>query len=105
MKIGIVGTGAVGGFIGAKLALNHHQVVFLSRGKILQALQKQGLRFESQAQEYQISTKQHNAIFTDDPENLQDCDFIFITVKSYDTQAAAEQIKDFVSAETVIITP
>ncbi len=101
MKIGIVGTGAVGGFIGAKLALDNHEVVFLSRGRILKEMQKKGLKFDSQGKIELI----RDAIFTEDAKELESCELIFFTVKSYDTESAALQIKDYVSKDTVIITP
>src|SRR5256885_2733157 len=47
MRTLVVGTGAVGGYYGAKLARAGHDVVFTARGENLLALQKSGLRLES----------------------------------------------------------
>ncbi|MFP3488753.1 2-dehydropantoate 2-reductase N-terminal domain-containing protein, partial [Staphylococcus sp. SIMBA_130] len=44
MKIGIAGTGAVGGYIGGMLAIANHEVVFLSRGPNLLRMQERGLK-------------------------------------------------------------
>lgn len=42
MKICIVGAGAIGGYIGAKLALCGEQVTLIARGAHLDAIQKKG---------------------------------------------------------------
>ncbi|MGN6720545.1 MAG: ketopantoate reductase family protein, partial [Candidatus Binatia bacterium] len=38
MRIAVIGTGAVGGYFGAKLAAAGHDLVFIARGKHLEAL-------------------------------------------------------------------
>lgn len=101
MKIGVVGTGAVGGFFGAKLKLAGFDVVFLSRGKNLEVTKKEGLTLDTLGKIYSIK----NAVFTDKIENLNNCDYILFTVKSYDTKKTAEQIKKIVGKTTTVITP
>ena len=44
MRIAIMGTGAVGGFFGAKLAVTGHEVAFIARGEHLRALSANGLQ-------------------------------------------------------------
>jgi 2-dehydropantoate 2-reductase len=44
MKIAIVGVGAIGGFVGTRLALAGEDVTFIARGANLEALQSQGIR-------------------------------------------------------------
>jgi len=101
MKIGIVGTGAVGGFFGAKLKLAGYDVVFLSRGKSFELMKKEGLILDTLGKIYSIK----DAVFTDKLEDLNNCSYILFTVKSYDTKATAQQIKKIVANNTVIITP
>lgn len=101
MRIGIIGTGAVGGFFGAKLKLAGFDVVFLSRGKTLEALKKNGLRLETAGKIYTIK----DTIFTDNPKELGSLDYILFTVKSYDTKNTTKQIKDIISKDTILITP
>ena len=38
MKIAVVGAGAIGGYLGARLARAGHQVTFIARNRNLQAL-------------------------------------------------------------------
>ncbi len=101
MRIGIIGTGAIGGYFGGKLALAGNDVAFLARGKNLEALKKNGLQLQTGGKIY--TTK--NAIFTDKPEELGSLDYILFTVKSYDTEVTALQIKPIIQDKTVIITP
>jgi 2-dehydropantoate 2-reductase len=44
MKIAIVGVGAIGGYVGARLALAGEEVTFVARGGNLQALRTNGIR-------------------------------------------------------------
>ena len=47
MRIAVMGTGAVGGYFGAKLAAAGHELVFIARGKHLEAMQREGLTVNS----------------------------------------------------------
>ncbi|MGH9176154.1 MAG: ketopantoate reductase family protein, partial [Vicinamibacterales bacterium] len=47
MKFAIVGSGAVGGYFGAKLARNGQDVTFIARGAHLDAINRDGLRIQS----------------------------------------------------------
>ncbi|MBA3468521.1 MAG: 2-dehydropantoate 2-reductase, partial [Herpetosiphonaceae bacterium] len=48
MRIGIIGAGGVGGYFGGRLAAAGCAVVWLARGTQLAALQRAGLRVQSQ---------------------------------------------------------
>ena len=43
MRFCIVGAGAIGGFVGAKLALAGEEVTFIARGKNLAAINEKGM--------------------------------------------------------------
>ena len=47
MKIAILGSGAVGGYYGARLALAGHDVTFIARGAHLAAIRARGLEVRS----------------------------------------------------------
>jgi 2-dehydropantoate 2-reductase len=100
-KVGIVGTGAVGGFFGGKLALAGVDVVFLSRGKNLKKMQQDGLTLDSMGDIKVIK----DATFTDDAKKLADCDLILFTVKSYDTKKTIDQLKNHIKKDALILTP
>jgi 2-dehydropantoate 2-reductase len=100
MRIAVMGTGAVGGFFGAKLAAAGHQLAFIARGRHLRALRENGLRVTSQNGNLQIDKAQ----FTKDTATIGNVDAILFCVKSYDTEVAAEQIKQLVSDQTLILS-
>ena len=47
MRIAILGSGAVGGYYGAKLARSGHDVTFIARGAHLAAIRERGLEIRS----------------------------------------------------------
>ncbi|HWH79180.1 MAG TPA: 2-dehydropantoate 2-reductase [Candidatus Binatus sp.] len=100
MRIGVMGSGAVGGYFGAKLARNRHQVAFLARGAHLAAMRANGLQVKSPNGDLQI----HDAQFTDDAASAGQVDLILFCVKSYDTEDAAETIKPMVADRTIILS-
>ncbi len=100
MRIAVMGTGAVGGYFGAKLAAAGHEVAFIARGRHLQALRASGLRVTSANDDLQIDI----AKFTDDIATIGKVDLILFCVKSYDSETAAEQIRPLVSDRTHILS-
>ena len=58
MRIAIFGTGGVGGYFGAQLALAGEEVSFSARGEHLRAIRAQGLRVETHEGEITIQHAQ-----------------------------------------------
>lgn len=100
MRIAVMGTGAVGGYFGAKLAAAGHDLVFLARGKQLAALRRDGLRVDSPEGALLI----REARFTDDPAPCGAVDLVLFCVKSYDTEAAADALGPLIGAATKIVS-
>src|SRR5687768_3385971 len=100
MRIGIMGTGAVGGFFGAKLAAASNDVAFVGRGAHLAAMRREGLTIESPQGNLHVD----EALFTDDPTHIGKVDLILFCVKSYDTESAAQSLGPMISDETVILS-
>ncbi|MBM2805476.1 MAG: 2-dehydropantoate 2-reductase [Deltaproteobacteria bacterium] len=100
MRIAVMGSGAVGGHFGAKLAAAGHQVAFIARGKHLAALQMHGLKVISPNGDLNI----HRAQFTADAQEVGKVELILFCVKSYDTEIAAEAVKPIVSDKTTILS-
>jgi 2-dehydropantoate 2-reductase len=100
MRIAVIGTGAVGGYFGAKLAAAGHELVFLARGKHLEALQAAGLRVLSPNGDLHIQ----KADFPASAAQAGLVDVILFCVKSYDTQSAAESLGPLLSAHTTILS-
>ena len=47
MRVAVMGSGGVGGYVGARLAASGQDVTFVARGAHLAAMRDRGLRLES----------------------------------------------------------
>lgn len=99
MKIGVMGAGGQGGYIGGRLAHAGHVVAFIARGEHLKAMRESGLRVESPKGDFIIESP--NA--TDDPREVGTVDLILFSVKTYDALEAIEQMKPMVGPQTVVL--
>ena len=100
MNIVVMGAGSLGGYYGALLAQAGHDVTFIARGKSLAALTASGLQINSAlAGNFTIPVAATNDIGSLSPPNL-----IFLSVKAYDLEAAAEAIAPIVGPQTTVLT-
>ena len=76
MKIAIFGAGAIGAFLGAKLALAGADVTLIARGPHLEAMRRNGVRVREAESELTARVPA-----TDDPEEVGEVDYLFLTVK------------------------
>ncbi len=101
MKIVMMGSGGVGGFFGGRLAKAGHDVTFIARGAHLAALRDGGLTIENEPQGA-IHLPKVNA--TDDPTTAGIADVVILSVKLWDTEAAALQVKPVVGPGTAVLS-
>jgi 2-dehydropantoate 2-reductase len=90
----------VGGYFGARLAQAGCDVAFIARGAHLAALREKGLVVESQLGTTSIS----KVSATDDPAALGSVDLVIISVKLWDTEAAAHAISPIVGPATAVLS-
>jgi 2-dehydropantoate 2-reductase len=100
MRIAVMGTGAVGGYFGAKLAAAGDDVVFITRPRHLPALRRDGLRIESPNGALYV----RNGFFTDSPADAGAVDLVLFCVKSYDTTEAAAALAPMITKSTAILS-
>jgi 2-dehydropantoate 2-reductase len=98
MKIAVVGVGAVGGLLAARLALAGHDVSALARGATLAALRKQGLRLRMAGEE---SVARIPA--SDQPQALGEQDLVVIAVKGTTLAGVARTLQPLLGAHTVVM--
>jgi 2-dehydropantoate 2-reductase len=99
MKIVIMGSGAMGGYIGGRLAQAGRNVTFIDKGQHLHAIRNNGLQVQSPTGDFLIKPVKA----TDDPAEIGPVDLIFFCVKSYDVTSAAEMLRPVMGPQTVII--
>jgi 2-dehydropantoate 2-reductase len=100
MKIAIMGSGGVGGYFGAKMALAGNDVTFIARGAHLDAIRKNGLLVKTDDGEMRVDPVKA----TDDPATVGPVDVVLFSTKLYDTIEAAEQLKPVMGPGTFIVT-
>ena len=98
MKIAVVGMGAVGGFLAARLAAAGFEVAALARGETLAALRERGLRLLAAGQE--TSTPVHGS---DDARELGPQDLVIVALKGPALAAAAEGLQPLLGPQTVVM--
>jgi len=99
MRIVIFGTGGVGGYFGGRLAQAGEDVVFIARGRQLQALQEGGLRVESVLGDFGVQPVQAS----DDPAAVGEVDAIVLAVKAWQVPGAADAMRPMVGPETFVV--
>ena len=100
MKIAVMGAGAVGGYVGGRLAEAGEEVHLIARGMHLDALRARGLTIETPLGD--VSLPGIHA--TDDALDIGPVDIILFTVKLADTDAAAASLKPLMKPGTRIVT-
>ena len=95
MKIAILGTGGVGGYFGALLARDEHDVTFIARGPHLQAIKQQGLSIKSPHGDFVI----HPANVTDSPKYVGPVDYVIVAVKQYHLSEAASRLPPLIDRQ------
>ena len=101
MKIAMMGSGGVGGFFGGRLARAGQDVTFIARGAHLAALRERGLTIENEPQG-DLHVPDIKA--TDDAASIGPVDLVILSVKLWDTEAAALQVRPIVGPETAVLS-
>jgi len=99
LKICFIGAGAVGGFYGALLARQGHDVSFIARGAHRDAIQAHGLRVVGPLGDFTVKTPAES-----DPHQIGPVDLVVHTVKTYDNASAIPLIQPLMGDDTVVLT-
>ncbi|MEH2333460.1 2-dehydropantoate 2-reductase [Nostoc sp.] len=100
MKICIVGAGAIGGYLGAKLALAGEEVILIARGSHLEAIQRNGLKLLMADGSSQIVTP----LATSDIQSAGTQDVVILTVKAHSVPAIAPLLPALYNPHTMVVT-
>jgi 2-dehydropantoate 2-reductase len=99
MRVAVFGSGAVGSYLGSRFAAARADVHLIARGAHLDALRERGLTLITPDG---ITTTPVWA--TDNPASIGPVDVVLFCVKSYDTEAAAEQLPSLIGPHTMVIS-
>jgi 2-dehydropantoate 2-reductase len=100
MTWAILGSGAVGGYYGAKLARAGHDVAFVARGAHLEAIRERGLEIRSAALgDFTVRARAER-----DTARIGPVDVIILAVKTYDNASALPAIAPLLGPDTSVLT-
>jgi 2-dehydropantoate 2-reductase len=99
MRFCIVGSGAVGGYYGAKLVQAGHEVTFIARGAHLAAIRERGLTIKSQLGDFTV-----RAPAEDRADRVPPVDVAILAVKTYSNGEALPMLKTIVRDNGVALT-
>ncbi len=99
MKFSILGSGAVGGYYGAKLVRAGHDVTFIARGAHLAAIRERGLEIRSPA----LGNFIVPARAEEDTSRVGPVDVVIVAVKAYDNASALDLIAPMVGPATTVL--
>ncbi|HEY4306713.1 MAG TPA: 2-dehydropantoate 2-reductase [Gemmatimonadaceae bacterium] len=99
MKVAIVGLGAIGGYIGARLAASGHEVSALARGETLTRVRERGLIVEADGTR---STASINV--SDDANTLGPQDLVIVALKAPGLAAVAPKMAPLLGDDTMVLT-
>lgn len=102
-KIGIIGAGAIGCFVGGYLISPGHEVYFLGRARLGNEIQKSGLTVTS-LDGVSIHHKPASINWVLNFNELPELDIVIVTTKSQDTLASITEIQSKIKKEAVIIS-
>jgi len=98
MKFGIVGAGAIGAYVGAKMARAGADVTLFARGPHLRAMQERGVRVKGE-EEFEARVRAVGTL-----EEMGACDVVILGVKAHSLTDLAPRLSPLMGPETVVVS-
>ena len=99
MKFLIAGAGAIGAYIGARMAKAGFDVTLFARGPHLKAMQEHGVRVKSAEGDFQVQPRIIGSL-----EEAGPTDVVFLGVKAHSLPQLAPQLKLVLGPETTVVS-
>jgi 2-dehydropantoate 2-reductase len=101
MRIAIIGAGAVGGYVGVKLALAGDEVTFVARGANLAAIRANGMKLVLPDNSEQVAS---NVRATQDYGAAGPQDVVVLAMKAHQVEAVVDEVPKLFGPETAVVT-
>ncbi len=101
MKIAIIGAGAIGGYVGAKLALAGEDVTFMVRGANLCAIRNNGIKLIMSDGAEHVS---HGVTASNDYVATGQQDLVIVAVKAHQLESVAGDLAHLLGPQTSVVT-
>lgn len=103
LHIGIMGAGAIGCFVGGRLAAsNAAQVTFVGRPALAETIKAHGLTVRELDDDRHVDASR--ARFETDAQSLSSCDVVFCCVKSGATHEAAAELAKALDPDAAVVS-
>lgn len=99
MRIAVFGSGAVGGYFGARLLQAGEAVYLIARGEHLRAIRSQGLRVSGASGDFTVYPQGT----TDNPAEVGEVDLVLVGVKAWQVAEAAVAMRPLVGENTTVL--
>jgi 2-dehydropantoate 2-reductase len=99
MRICVYGAGAIGGYLGAQLALSGEDVTLIARGPHLAAMQANGIKLLIDGEELIAHPR-----CTHDPATVGPQDFVFVTLKAHSVPGVVDVMQPLLGPDTAVVT-
>lgn len=99
MKICIFGAGAIGGYMGAKLAQAGADVSLVARGPHLAAIRAKGLTLIEEGQTHTVQVRA-----TDDARELGPQDYVILTLKAHSVPPVVDKIAPLMGENSTLVS-
>jgi 2-dehydropantoate 2-reductase len=99
MRICIYGAGAIGGDLGAQLALAGEDVTLVARGPHLEAMQSNGLKLRIGGEERVARPR-----CTSDPAEAGEQDYVIVTLKAHSVPGIVDAMQPLLGPDTAVVS-
>ncbi len=99
MKFLIAGAGAIGAYLGARMARAGVDVTLYARGPHLRAMQEHGVRVESREGNFEARPKVAGSL-----QEVGPVDVVLLTVKAHSLPALAPQLRPVLDEQTTVVS-
>ena len=100
MKIAIIGVGAIGGYVGTRLALAGEDVTFIARGANLEALRTRGIRLVNADGTEEVLPRVRAS---DNYSEAGTQDVVVLAMKAHQVEAVTGDVPKLFGPKTVVI--
>jgi len=100
MKIAVIGAGAIGGLVGARLALAGEDVTFIVRGANLTAIRENGFKLIAADGSERVAS---NVKASNDYAAVGPQDLVILAMKAHQVEAVAHEVPKLFGPDTVVV--
>ena len=101
MKVAVIGAGAIGGYVGTKLALAGEDVTFIVRGANLTAIRANGFKLIAHDGTAEVAT---GVKATDNYDEAGPQDLVILAMKAHQVEAVAKDVPKLFGPDTAVVT-